>query len=100
MFQALDSLGSRSGTFALKISSWKISAIGPWIRDSLVRFNAGGLTLDEALGGLVEEDKTEALQCFLGNLQAVKSEISWEKRQMLWLVFVWLCWWLIQFRFA
>lgn len=33
------------------------------------RFNAGGLTLDEALGGLVEEDKTEALQCFLGNLQ-------------------------------
>ena len=41
------------------------------------------LTLDEALGGLVEEDKTEALQCFLGNLQAVKSEISWEKRQML-----------------
>ena len=51
--------------------------------DSLVRFNAGGLTLDEALGGLVEEDKTEALQCFLGNLQAVKSEISWEKRQML-----------------
>lgn len=38
-----------------------------------VRFNAGGLTLDEALGGLVEEDKTEALQCFLGNLQAVKS---------------------------
>lgn len=33
MFQALDSLGSRSGPFALKISSWKISAIGPWIRD-------------------------------------------------------------------
>lgn len=33
MFQALDSLGSRSGTFALKISSWKTSAIGPWIRD-------------------------------------------------------------------
>lgn len=84
--QALDSLGSRSGRFALKISSWKIQPLGHgFVMSPTVRFNAGGLTLDEALGGLVEEDKTEALQCFLGNLQAVKSEISWEKRQMLWL---------------
>ena len=42
--------------------------VGPASFFGCLRFNAGGLTLDEALGG--QEESTEALECFLGNLQA------------------------------